>query len=289
MSKDRAFHRRGIKSSYLVMGFLSIFFTQLLLNLFIFGYLELQQMGGVWQSSFAIQAFFREGVAPEVVEKVQEEVKALPLAGEVRLVSSEEAKNKFLGYFSLQEEDLGLEENPFPPSLEVRARRVEELPLLAQELEEIEAFEEVFYGGENTEALLRFYRFFLTAGGFLLLALFVFSLLVVTAVIRASIQARGIEIEVWSLIGATKKFIRAPFIYQGMMEGLSGGVAAFLVSLVFFHFLLDFLNTSFPLFFWISWEELVLPLGVVSVLMGSFLGFLGALLACNSVEEESAK
>ena len=79
-----------------------------------------------------------------MVEKVQEEVKALPLAGEVRLVSSEEAKNKFLGYFSLQEEDLGLEENPFPPSLEVRARRVEELPLLAQELEEIEAFEEVF-------------------------------------------------------------------------------------------------------------------------------------------------
>ena len=70
----------------------------------------------------------------------------------------------------------------------------------------------------------------------------------VTAVIRASIQARGIEIEVWSLIGATKKFIRAPFIYQGMMEGLSGGVAAFLVSLVFSTFCSIFLILLFLFF-----------------------------------------
>lgn len=282
-----AFHHRG--TSYIVMGFLSIFITQLLLNLFVFGYLELEQMGGVWQSSFTIRAFFPEEVSPEVVEDVKERVKALPLVGEVKLVDSEEAKSRFLSYFNLQEEDLGLEENPFPPSLEVQAQRVEELPFLAQELEKIEEFEEVFYGGENTDALLRFYRFFLTAGGLLLLALFVFSLLVVTTVIRASIQARETEIEVWNLMGATKRFIRAPFIYQGVMEGLSGGVTAFVVSLVFFHFLLDFLNTSFPLFFWINWEELILPLGVVSILMSSFLGFLGALLACNSIEEESAK
>jgi len=288
LSKSKeAFYHRG--TSYLVMGFLSVFFTQLLLNLFIFGYLELEQMGGVWQSSFTVQAFFRENLSPEVIEKVKEEVETLPLVGDTRLISSEEAKSRFLNYFNLQEKDLGLEENPFPPSLEVRARRVEELPLLAQELEKIEEFEEVFYGGENTEALLRFYHFFLIAGGILLLALFVFSLLVVTAVTKASIQARQIEIEVWNLMGATKRFIRAPFIYQGIMEGLGGGAVALVVSLVFFHFLLDFLRTSFPFFFWISWEELVLPLGVVSILMSSFLGFLGAILACNSMEEESAK
>jgi len=271
------------------MGFLSIFFTQLILNIFIFGYLELEQMGGVWQSSFTIQAFFQENTSPEVIEKVEEEIEALPLVGEVRVISSEEAKNRFLSYFSLQEDNFGLEENPFPPSLEIRAKRVEELPLLAQELEKRKEFEEIFYGGENTEALLRFYHFFLAAGGILLLALFVFSLLVITAVIKASIQARGIEIEVWSLVGATKRFIRMPFLYQGMIEGLSGGVAALVVSLIFFHFLLDFLRTSFPFFFWIDWEDLVFPLGVVSVLMSSFLGFLGALLACNSVEEENIK
>ncbi len=288
MSKNKeTFYHRG--TSYLVMGFLSIFFTQLILNIFIFGYLELEQMGGVWQSSFTIQAFFQENTSPEVIEKVEEEIEALPLVGEVRVISSEEAKNRFLSYFSLQEDNFGLEENPFPPSLEIRAKRVEELPLLAQELEKRKEFEEIFYGGENTEALLRFYHFFLAAGGILLLALFVFSLLVITAVIKASIQARGIEIEVWSLVGATKRFIRMPFLYQGMIEGLSGGVAALVVSLIFFHFLLDFLRTSFPFFFWIDWEDLVFPLGVVSVLMSSFLGFLGALLACNSVEEENIK
>ena len=51
-----AFHHRG--TSYIVMGFLSIFITQLLLNLFHFWLLELEQMGGVWQSSFTIRAFF---------------------------------------------------------------------------------------------------------------------------------------------------------------------------------------------------------------------------------------
>ena len=159
-----AFHHRG--TSYIVMGFLSIFITQLLLNLFIFGYLELEQMGGVWQSSFTIRAFFPEEVSPEVVEDVKERVKALPLVGEVKLVDSEEAKSRFLSYFNLQEEDLGLEENPFPPSLEVQAQRVEELPFLAQELEKIEEFEEFFMGEKIPMLFCAFIAFSLLLGGF---------------------------------------------------------------------------------------------------------------------------
>ena len=47
--------------------------------------------------------------------------------------------------------------------------------------------------------------------------------------IRLQILTRSEEIEVSKLIGATNPFIRRPFLYFGALQGLAGGVAAWLV------------------------------------------------------------
>jgi cell division transport system permease protein len=47
--------------------------------------------------------------------------------------------------------------------------------------------------------------------------------------IRLQILTRRDEIEVSKLIGATNGFIRRPFLYFGSLQGLLGGVAAWLI------------------------------------------------------------
>jgi len=50
--------------------------------------------------------------------------------------------------------------------------------------------------------------------------------------IRLQILTRRDEIEVSKLIGATNPFIRRPFLYLGMLQGLAGGVAAWAIVTV---------------------------------------------------------
>ena len=58
--------------------------------------------------------------------------------------------------------------------------------------------------------------------GFLLLA----SALLILNTIRTAMFARRREIEVMKLVGATNWFIRVPFMLEGLVQGLLGGVLA---------------------------------------------------------------
>lgn len=64
----------------------------------------------------------------------------------------------------------------------------------------------------------------------LLAMLFAFALVAVTFnTIRLQILTRREEIEVSKLIGATDSFIRRPFLYYGALQGLAGGIAAWVI------------------------------------------------------------
>ncbi len=58
------------------------------------------------------------------------------------------------------------------------------------------------------------------------------SVLLVGNTIRLSLFARRREVEVMKLVGATDWFIRWPFVLEGLIVGLLGGVMAILVLLV---------------------------------------------------------
>ena len=55
----------------------------------------------------------------------------------------------------------------------------------------------------------------------------VFAVLLVSNTIRLTILARRTEIEIMRLVGATKRYIRAPFKYEGAYIGLISGLLAF--------------------------------------------------------------
>jgi cell division transport system permease protein len=70
-------------------------------------------------------------------------------------------------------------------------------------------------------------------GGFL----FLVSFLIVASTIKLAIMARRDEIEILQLVGATDRLIRAPFVLEGMIQGIFGacfalGLLSALYSLV---------------------------------------------------------
>lgn len=135
-----------------------------------------------------------------------------------------------------QQADLGdisevLGGNPLPDAFVVRAADTD--PAVLEKLrEEFAGWPRVDHvqldseWAERLAALLRLARVTMA----MLAALLGFALVAITFnTIRLQILSQRDEIEVASLIGATRSFIRRPFLYQGAVQGLAGGVAAWVL------------------------------------------------------------
>ena len=122
----------------------------------------------------------------------------------------------------------GLTDNPLPDAWIVLADGESRAAVarLADELGTMPGVAEAHLDGawaERLHALLALGR----AGVWLLGGLFGVAFVAVAGnTIRSQVLARRDEIEVASLVGATDRYIRRPFLYLGALQGLAGGLAA---------------------------------------------------------------
>ncbi len=105
-------------------------------------------------------------------------------------------------------------------------------------------------------------------------------LLVVGNTIRLDIENRKEEIDVTRFIGATRSYIRRPFLFGGLWYGLFGGI----ISLVIVHFSLLFLippirklSESYGSHFTLTGLDFSMTFYIL--LISSFLGIVGAWIA----------
>ncbi len=89
------------------------------------------------------------------------------------------------------------------------------------------------------------------------------SIALVANTIRLSIFARRREVEVMRLVGATNWFIRWPFVIEGVLVGLSGGVLAVVLLFVAKATFIDPLSDRFAL---VAAPQ-TLPFGVLALLL----------------------
>ena len=122
----------------------------------------------------------------------------------------------------------GLARDPLPPSLELRVppgfRDPSSLRLLAEELQRRREVSAVDWG----EAVL------LAA-----------TVVVVSATLQLAIYARRGEVEIQKLVGATDRFVRAPFLIEGVLQGLTGAALALLGLGLVLHAVAPQLETLF--------------------------------------------
>ena len=133
----------------------------------------------------------------------------------------------------------GLARDPLPPSLELQVpptwRDPASLRLLSEELQKRAEVSAVDWGEAAVErlgALARALRW----GGLLAFAiLLVATVVVVSATLQLAIYARRGEVEIQKLVGATDRFVRAPFLIEGVLQGLTGAALALLALGVGLH------------------------------------------------------
>jgi cell division transport system permease protein len=148
----------------------------------------------------------------------------------VTLVSKGEALARFretTGGGALLE---GLEDNPLPASIEVtlepERRTPEGVEVVVTALSGLPGIDELAHGQDWVEGYARFAALVRAAAIGLGLVLGIAALMIVTNTIRLAVYSREDELEILSLVGASRSFVRIPFLIEGTLQGTIGGLLA---------------------------------------------------------------
>lgn len=248
-------------------------------------YLVLQNLGaaaGQVRGEPQISLFMNPGASPSEVREVEARLNQNPLVEEFRFIPRDKALKDLLQTSGLGDVAAGLERNPLPDAFAIRpasadADQMEQLRDELQKLPRVDAALLDSAWAKRLNTLLELGR----RVALLLAGLLGFALLAVTVnTIRLQILSRRDEIEVSKLIGATDPFVRRPFLYQGALQGLLGGAAAWAVLALALRLLnpgverlAQLYGTAFQL------HGLSLADGLGLLLFAAMLGWLGAFLA----------
>ncbi|MGD2155171.1 MAG: permease-like cell division protein FtsX, partial [Gemmatimonadales bacterium] len=162
-------------------------------------------------------------------------VGSFPEVGNVSHVSKFEAmRNAMRDMEEFREVFTDLEVNPLPASLEVQLRPDFRDPASVQRVAELIALypfvERVQYGHEWVETIYQLRRLGGAVAAILGTAFAVVAILIIGTTVRMAVLARREEIVIMQLVGATDGFIRRPFLLEGFITGLAGGVFALLLT-----------------------------------------------------------
>mgnify|MGYP002778058168 CR=1 FL=1 len=261
-----AFRRAPLLSA---LGVATIAFSLFAFGLFGLVALNLRDALASVEERVEIRAFVADSTAPELALAAAGEVRAFAEVAAVRYVSPEEALTR-------ARRELGEFRDVFdaavlPASLEIRLRPGRRDPAtVAAVARRVAAFpfvDDVRYGEEWVRKLYRI-RSLATGAGLALGGAFAgAALIIVGATIRMAVLARAREIEIMRLVGATDAFVRLPFLLEGAIKGILGGVLALALTWMAHALVSQYVvrTAFFPL-----------PLVLLGVLGGALLGLAGS-------------
>jgi cell division transport system permease protein len=206
------------------------------LTLFVFGAFmmlqaNLEQLLTAWGDQIRITTYLSGALEPAELDRLLKSVETLPGVERVRYTSQTQAWNDFQSALSAQSGLLeGLPHDVLPASLEISLKRDQRdsstVERMAQQLREKKEIASVEYPQEWVErlaltVLALAWAKWLFAGVFFLATFFI-----VGNTVKLAIYARRGEVEIMQLVGASETLIQAPFVLEGMLQGITGAVLA---------------------------------------------------------------
>jgi len=273
--------RQNIFVNVVTIGTITL--ALLIVSLFLLVFVNLESAAENWSERVQVTVYFDKELAPQEQIAIREKIFALSGVSRVSYVSRAEALKRFKSRLRGQETLLeGVRPEVLPTSFEIALKRSHRDTVSVENfvtaLKRIQGITEVQYGEEwvrRFNSFLNFMRLLgALLGGFLVIAV----VFIVSNTIKLTIYSRRDELEVMSLVGATRFFIKAPFLLEGLLQGFAGSVLAIALLFCLYE---GFLHNAgnFLAFNTVTSGLNFLPLEFIFglLLAGAMLGFIGSL------------
>ncbi len=240
-----------------------------------------------WAKSFGLVVYINDDLSIQKENTLKAGFEKDPDIIGVKYISKDQAikdLRKIMGKESSILE--GFDENPLPSSFELKLQSNLLLPDLvrakALEIKEIEGVEEVQYGEKWLSSLNTITEIMKISALFLGSITFTAIVFVTYSTIKIFFYRRKDEIETLKLLGATRTFIRFPFLLEGLFLGIAGGI----ISSVGLFGIYSLITLKVPEFMPSVKAIIVsLPLSIYFIIppAGAAMSFIGSLIAVGKI------
>jgi cell division transport system permease protein len=260
-------------------------FTFACVGVFLLLYVNLKSMAASLEHDIQVLVYLQDDLGPEAIANLEQQLKADRAVAAVSYISKDQALAEFQKQFPADSHLLqGLGQNPLPASYVVTVapsfRTSEGIKRWAERARTITGVGQVQYSQDWIDALTNMVRYIEVAAMIVGVILSAASVTIIANTIRLTLYARREEIEILGMIGATKTFIRVPYVLEGAVLGFLGSALSLAILKAGFELFrheirstsrflgVDSLLVFFPL-----------PMCLLVVGVGMFLGFAGSYLS----------
>jgi cell division transport system permease protein len=262
-----AFKRAPLLSA---LSITTIAFSLFAVGLFGLVVLNIRQALEKIEERVEIRAFIAEKTPIEQIVLAASDVAKYPEVRSADLVTKEQALERArreLGEFK----DV-FEAEFLPPSIDVHLkpgyRDPESVHRVADRLKAMNFVDDVRFGDEWITQLYRLRNIAGVAGLALGLAFAVVAVIIIGATIRMAVLARSREISIMRLVGATDGYVRRPFLIEGFIKGVLGGVLALCLTWLAIRLVAGYLSFETVFF-----DQTIALIGIGC---GALIGLLGS-------------
>jgi cell division transport system permease protein len=231
------------------VSIVTICISLLFLGLFAVASVHASRFIDLLRSKVELEAFLEEPLSAEELSAVRKRTGVIEGIEAVTYISKDEAARIFRQEFGENIFDI-LEFNPLPASLKISLKdgykTSDQAAAVTRLLEQIPGIESVKYRKELLELIDTRAQSVnnLTLGIGVLISLS--AIFLVSNTIRLAIYAKRGIIRTMELVGATKAFIRVPFLLEGMIQGLIGGILAAVLLYGLLEYAIRFIAIDLP-------------------------------------------
>lgn len=255
----------------------SVFLSLLIIGIFIIVQQNSHLLIDYIRSEYRIEVFFEDSVTNEDAQLIVDQIKELDGVQSIGIVTKEDALKIYQEQFDENLIEI-LGYNPLPNSAVINIEKqgntqVDVEPLITK-LEKISKVDEVVYEGTLIRRVEYFYKTIVKIISYIAIGLLIITIIVISNTVKLSVYAKQDLIQNLKSMGATKMFIKTPFIVEGILDGIIGAISAIVVLLVVARstnvYIADLL--SFKILFNIYGMVWLLAIAILIGFIGSYRG-----------------
>lgn len=229
-----------------------------------------------------VVAFVKEGINDAELNKVNNDLRAIPNVTDVEFVSKEQAYAEQMKEFGLDKQMLdGVISNPLPHSFRITVSNIEEFSSTIAQIHAVKNIDAVRESQEIVKQISTLQKSVTAICMIIVAVLVVVSLFIIANTIRITMVSRKIDIQVMKSVGATNMFICWPFMIEGVIIGIVSGALALGLTVLFQYKEGDTLNSLLGLFgsSMVSAVDVLHILAPIFIVAGALLGSFGSVVS----------
>ena len=231
------------------------------------------------EKNVSITVFFDEGITEERIDEIGDIIERRPEVARYELITAEEAWEEFS--VQLGEYAEGFTENPLEncANYQIYLGDVTKQGELVNYLEGVDGVRKINKSDFTADTLSGINMVLIYVFIGIILILFAVSIFLISNTVTMGISVRKEEITIMKYVGATDFFVRAPFVFEGMILGLIGAAIPMGLLYYLYDIVTDLITEKFAFLSFLTFLpafEIFTYLIPFSLVLGVGIGFVGS-------------